>query len=386
MDNLTHSLVGLAAAKAGLERVSPGATALCVLAANAPDADILALVGGKWAYLHHHRGITHSIAGTLTLALLLPSLFYLGDLIVARIRRRAPRVKFGGLLLASLVVSATHPLMDWTNNYGVRPLLPWSSQWFYGDLVFIVDPWIWLTVGGAAFLLTSQGRWRVALWALLALVVTAAFLFMPLGRSANLAHPYMFRALWITGLAALVLAHRARISVRWGSSIALAALMLVAVYWGGLALLHQRAFAQAQAVSGRLAAEQGESLTRLAAMPTLANPLDWRCVADTERAVYRFDLSVGWMNEAVVRDVVRFEKPSGEAAALVAEASKDERAEIFLDFARFAVARVEGDCLSRTLVQFADIRYTEPGASRSGTFSLELPVECPQESVETSEK
>src|SRR5918998_1153671 len=65
MDNLTHSLVGLVAAKAGLERLSPGATAVCVLAANAPDADILAALGGKWFYLHHHRGITHSIVGTL---------------------------------------------------------------------------------------------------------------------------------------------------------------------------------------------------------------------------------------------------------------------------------------------------------------------------------
>jgi hypothetical protein len=124
----------------------------------------------------------------------------------------------------------------------------------------------------------------------------------------------------------------------------------------------------------------------MAAMPTLANPLNWRCVADTERAVYRFDLSVGWMNQATVSDLVRFEKPEGDAAELVAQASRDERAEIFLDFARFPIARVEGDCLSRTLVQFADLRYTEPGASRSGTFSLELPVACPPESVEKSEK
>lgn len=386
MDNLTHSLVGLAAAKAGLERVSPGATALCVIAANAPDADILALVGGKWAYLHHHRGITHSIVGTLLLALLIPSLFYAGDLIVARIRQRRPRVKFGGLLLASLVVSATHPLMDWTNNYGLRPLLPWSDQWFYGDLVFIVDPWIWLVVGGAAFLLTAQGKWRAALWALLALVVTAAFLFMPLQRNANLANPNLFRALWVTGIAGLVLAHRARIAERWGRAIALAALMLVAAYWGGLALIHHSAFAQAQTIAQRLALENNETLTSMATMPTLANPLNWRCVADTDRAVYRFDLSVGLTNPAIARDLVRFDKPAGDAVELVAQASKDERAEIFLNFARFPVARVEGDCLSRTLVQFADLRYTEPGASRSGTFSLELPVACQPQSVETSEK
>jgi inner membrane protein len=232
MDNVTHSLVGLAAAKAGFERASPGATALCVIAANAPDADILALIGGRWTYLHHHRGITHSIIGTLLLALLVPSLFYVGDLILARVRRRAPRVKLGGLLVASLIVSATHPLMDWTNNYGLRPLLPWSGQWFYGDLVFIVDPWIWLLVGGASFLLTANGKWRITGWGLLACVITAVILLMPF-RNANLSHPYLFRALWMIGIIGLVAAHRARLAERWGSSVALAALVFVAVYEKG---------------------------------------------------------------------------------------------------------------------------------------------------------
>src|SRR3982751_4501279 len=105
MDNLTHSLMGLAAAKAGLERLSPMATAVCVIAANAPDADILAVIGGRWSYLHHHRGITHSIVGTLTLALLVPSLFYLIDLIIARFRHRPVHLRFRGLLLASLITS-----------------------------------------------------------------------------------------------------------------------------------------------------------------------------------------------------------------------------------------------------------------------------------------
>ncbi|MEP6743530.1 MAG: metal-dependent hydrolase, partial [bacterium] len=78
MDNLTHSLVGLAAAKAGLEKLSPSATALCILAANSPDADILTLAGGRWTYLQNHRGITHSLLGTIALALALPLVFYGG--------------------------------------------------------------------------------------------------------------------------------------------------------------------------------------------------------------------------------------------------------------------------------------------------------------------
>src|SRR6266850_6542646 len=159
MDNLTHSLVGLAASKAGLEKLSPGATTLCVLAANSPDADIVTLIfGGRWAFLHQHRGISHSIVGVVALALALPLIFYLGDLIITRVRRRAPNVKLKGLLLASIVATATHPLLDWTNNYGIRVLLPWNRRWFYGDFVFIVDPFIWIVLGGAAFLLTSKTK------------------------------------------------------------------------------------------------------------------------------------------------------------------------------------------------------------------------------------
>src|SRR3954451_11811281 len=130
MDNITHSLMGLTVAKAGLERLSPMATAVCVITANAPDADILALIGGRWFYLHHHRGITHSIVGTLTLALLLPLLFYGVEKLVALARGKPSRFRLRGLLIASLLVTATHPVLDWTNNYGLRPFLPWSGQWY----------------------------------------------------------------------------------------------------------------------------------------------------------------------------------------------------------------------------------------------------------------
>src|ERR1044071_1277707 len=161
MDNLTHSLVGLTAARAGLEKLSPGATALCLLAANAPDADVVVLAfGDRWTVLQHHRGITHAIVGVIALAFVLPLIFYVVDLLWSRFRKRQPTVNFKGLLLASFIVSATHPLLDWTNSYGIRFLLPWNERWFYGDLVFIVDPLIWLILGVASFLLyVKKARW-----------------------------------------------------------------------------------------------------------------------------------------------------------------------------------------------------------------------------------
>ena len=372
MDNLTHSLVGLAAAKAGLERLSPYATALCVVAANGPDADLVMLAGGSWTYLEHHRGLSHAVMGTLVLALVWPLLFYVGDFVVARLRGRPKRARLGGLVLASLVLSASHPLMDWTNNYGVRPLLPWDSRWFYGDLVFIVDPWLWLTLGGAAFLLTAKTKWRLVAWALLATLATAAMLLLPQQRDNPF--PLAARLVWAAAVALLVVAYRARAAERWGAGIAVVGLAFVVVYWGGLALLHRRALAEAQARASAMAAGRGERLLGVAAMPMLADPTRWRTVAETERAFLRFDVKLTDL-EAPPLDLARFEKPRPEETAMVARAAQDRRAEIFLDFARFPAVRLSRNCAEQMLVQFADLRFTEPGTPSRGTFSLEIPVE-----------
>src|SRR4249919_1927834 len=126
MDNLTHSLVGLTSAKAGLEKLSPYATTVCVVSANAADADFVSLFfGDRWTLLQHHRGITHSIVGTIGIGVLIPVLAYVFELTLGKALKRPQRIRFTGLLLASLLAAATHPLLDWTNNYGVRPFLPW---------------------------------------------------------------------------------------------------------------------------------------------------------------------------------------------------------------------------------------------------------------------
>ena len=245
MDNITHSLVGLVASKAGLERLSPKGTAVCVLAANAPDSDIVALLlGDRWTYLHHHRGITHSIIGTLVLALIVPVAFYLLDRLVAGVRKRQPSIRLNALLAASLIVSATHPFMDWTNNYGVRLLLPWSPRWFYGDLVFIVDPFLWLALGGAAFLLTARAKWQLVFWLACALFLTYMVMVVSIGFGPD---PYFVRrALWLIVLTGLVVAFKLNVGQKWGHKIAIAAFAMILLYLGGLGFLHALALSEAR--------------------------------------------------------------------------------------------------------------------------------------------
>jgi len=61
MDNLTHTAIGLFLSRAGLNRWTPAATPILLLAANAPDIDIVTLSGGSLNYLHYHRHLTHSL-------------------------------------------------------------------------------------------------------------------------------------------------------------------------------------------------------------------------------------------------------------------------------------------------------------------------------------
>ena len=381
MDNLTHSLVGVVLAKSGLERLSPYATAVCVLAANAPDADVITALWGRWVSLEHHRGITHSIVGVITIGIVLPLLFYFGDGAIAAWRKREPRVKLKGLLIVSLIATASHPLLDWTNHYDIRPFLPFNERWFYGDLVFILDPWLWLVLGGTGFLLTANTKGKFALWFVIASVTSFLLILLPLlsamfspsGRGIHI--PLASKIIWIIGIVGIILLYRSNAAQRWGSKIAQVALTFMVMYWGSLSFIHARAINKVENEAANIASTNGETVNRIAAMPTVANPFRWQGMAETEKAVYRFDTIV--TKDKQEERIIRYEKPLGQEAVTVEKAAQDHRVKTFLRFARFPVVKVEGDCLSDLLVQFADLRYTEPTREeRRGNFSINVPLEC----------
>lgn len=134
MDNITHTLTGLMLSRAGANRISPRATALLLLAANAPDIDVIAALGGSAGYLHYHRGFTHSLAA-------IPLIAVLPVLLVRVAARRS--LAWKGAYAVSVLGVASHVVMDWTNVYGVRLLLPFSDRWFNADITAVIDIWIW---------------------------------------------------------------------------------------------------------------------------------------------------------------------------------------------------------------------------------------------------
>src|SRR3954468_1709326 len=130
MDNVTHSLTGWAMARTGLDRLCPRGATLLILSANTPDIDILALTQGSLPYFEAHRGYTHSL-------LFLPLMAALPVAVVAALFRQKLPILRAWLLGCAGV--ASHLLMDWTNNYGIRLLLPFSSRWFHLDLNYLYD-------------------------------------------------------------------------------------------------------------------------------------------------------------------------------------------------------------------------------------------------------
>jgi inner membrane protein len=158
VDNLCHSLVGAALSGAGFRRRTGLATATMIIGANLPDVDAIVYVlrGGASA-LAFRRGWTHGILAMVVLPILLTGIMLWVGLArdARRARKRRPvgtRVVPSQLLLVAAISIWTHPLFDLFNTYGVRLLMPFSSRWFYGDTLFIVDPWIWLALGVGAFI------------------------------------------------------------------------------------------------------------------------------------------------------------------------------------------------------------------------------------------
>ncbi len=146
MDNLCHSLVGLALGRAGLHRRTALATSTLVIANNLPDIDVGVFVTDTLA-MSFRRGWTHGVLAQLTLPIALTGAMLLYDRYYRKKSPPGDRAKPGQLLLLSYLGVFLHVFMDFTNSYGVRLLMPFSERWFYGDALYIIDPWLYLFLG-----------------------------------------------------------------------------------------------------------------------------------------------------------------------------------------------------------------------------------------------
>jgi inner membrane protein len=157
MDNLCHSLVGMALGRAGLARRGPLAMSTLVIANNLPDVDVAVFATNTLA-MSFRRGWTHGVLAQLTLPIVLTGAMLAYDRYFPNKSSPADRASAAQLLFLSYVGVLLHVFMDFTNSYGVRLLMPFSNRWFYGDALYIVDPWLYLSLGLGWWLAKTRPR------------------------------------------------------------------------------------------------------------------------------------------------------------------------------------------------------------------------------------
>jgi inner membrane protein len=151
MEPVTHILTGACLSRAGLNRRAAYTTLTMALAAEFPDIDTLWSLRGPVASFQHHRGITHTFAALpVEAGLIVAAVYVLHKVRVAKAARAdAPETKqplthaplrWGLLYGFALLALFSHLLLDYSNNYGLRPFFPFNPHWYAGSFVFIFDP------------------------------------------------------------------------------------------------------------------------------------------------------------------------------------------------------------------------------------------------------
>lgn len=351
MDPLAHTFVGAALAQAGLAKKTRFGAGALIIGANLPDIDVLSYLWGSDAGLYFRRGWTHGVPAVAVFPFILTGIL----LLYGRLRTSAkPPPQARAVLFLSFVGIATHPALDALNTYGMRWLMPLDGRWFYGDSVFIVDPWIWLVLGGAVFLAHSRTRTAQVAWLLLA--GSASWLILSAVPDAIPA-----KLTWMVGLGLFVflkLSRRPR-NDTGRHRLAAAALLLTAVYIG--LMVGSSRYAR-RAVADELA-EQGIPVVDLMVGPVPVDPFVRDVVVETPSG-YRY---------GSLRILDRFETdleprviPKPSASPALDEVLRSPEIRGFMNWARFPFVELERTG-SGCVVYIMDARYTR---ARTGGFGV----------------
>ena len=165
--------------QAGLKKTTGLAMPALIIGANLPDVDAACffwLEGTE--HLAFRRGITHGPPALVLLPLVLAGVLWGYDRWQTRRGTRPEArlpVRFGWLYAMAFIGCLSHPFFDWLNVYGIRLLEPFSSQWFYGDTLFIIDVWLWAMLIASVWWSRRRekagGAWARPAWVGIALVL-----------------------------------------------------------------------------------------------------------------------------------------------------------------------------------------------------------------------
>ena len=317
--------------RAGLNRKTALATLTLTLAAEAPDLDVIARFGGRAFGFEHHRGFTHSLVGVPLDALVTVGFVYL----IWRIRGRKTAnpnlpVRWDLLFLYACLAGLSHILLDFTNNYGVRPFWPFSEKWYSWDIVFVVEP---------------------VMLALLTLGLIIPSIFSLVDRDIGV-----------------------RSGTPRGRVAATLALVGIVFMWGLRDYEHRRAIAVLQSQL-----YEGVDPIRVSAYPTWVDPFHWYGVVETP--AFFVLAPVATLTPEVDPDGRMEVQYKPEETPITLAAKKSYVGRSFLDWAQYPITETEtlgpGEGY---IVRFQDLRYAQvPEAmarrAKRGTLGVAVKVD-----------
>lgn len=357
MDPLAHTLAGATLAETRLKDLTPFSAPALILGSNAPDIDAITMFMDRDLSLWFRRGWTHGVLAMVVLPIALTLLLLLVDRVIARLRGREPVARAGPLLGLSTLAVVSHPLLDWLNIYGVRLLMPFDGKWFYGDALFIIDPWLWLLFGSSVVVAHSASRVGASAWVALGAATTL------LVTSFDGAALFV-RLLWCVGVVAIIwLRLDGRLQGRI-PRLANIALIVTAVYIVTMVATSRLAARQVAA----WLAERDSVPMQIMAGPAPGNPFRRDIVvADAEH--YHF-LEVNWL----AAEAIRFAHPSierGREGPVTRAALAAPQVRGLNNWKRLPAYRVQPTA-DGYRVSISDVRFARRAGSGLGAAVVEL--------------
>ena len=227
-------------------------------------------------------------------------------------------IHWGWLYLTALLSALSHLLLDWTNNYGLRPFYPFNPRWYAGNFVFIVEPVL--------------------------LGVLALALVMP----------------WLLGLADSEIGLK-KVQFR-GRGWAIFALVAIVLLWG---------WRRAEQGRARMLLENAPITTaqvkRVGLEPYPINPYRWHAIVETPEFYQTAEINT--LTGEITSDTHSALYKTAETPAIRA-AKQTLLGQVFLDWGTWAVVRDVGPVAAPgmappqlppgrpwTTVQFTDLRF-----------------------------
>jgi inner membrane protein len=307
LEPVTHFLTGACLGRAGFNRKTALATATMTLAAEAPDLDVFGRFHGPVFGFAHHRGFTHSFVGLFLVAAVIVAFMY-GVWRLGGRKTRDPNLppRWGLLFVFAYIAGLSHILLDFTNNYGVRPFWPFWEKWYSWDIVFIVEP--------------------VLLIALVLGLVVPSF---------------------VSLINEEIGARQKGPKGRWAARVAL---IMVIVAWTVRDYEHRRAVNALQART-----YQNADPIRVGAYPSMTNPFQWHGVVETRNffALAHVDSFTPEVDPGEDMEI-RY-KPEETPVTLAAKSSP--LGHVYLDWAKFPITETEPLPDGGFVVRFEDLRF-----------------------------